>query len=109
MQVILNLISNARDILEERKVKNPIIEISSFKKDGYVYVTIKDNAGGVPEEIKDRIFEPYFTTKEEGKGTGLGLYMSKEIIERMDGSIEVVNEKDGAKFIIKLKEADESE
>jgi len=109
MQVILNLISNARDVIEEKKIQNPVIEISSFVKDGYVYVTVKDNAGGIPDEIKDRIFEPYFTTKEEGKGTGLGLYMSKEIIERMDGSIEVENEKDGAKFIIKLKEANESE
>ena len=109
MQVILNLISNVRDVIEEKKIQNPVIEISSFVKDGYVYVTVKDNAGGIPDEIKDRIFEPYFTTKEEGKGTGLGLYMSKEIIERMDGSIEVENEKDGAKFIIKLKEANESE
>ena len=109
MQVILNLISNARDAIEERKIQNGKIEISDFVKDGYVYITLKDNAEGIPEDIINRIFEPYFTTKEEGEGTGLGLYMSKEIIERMGGSIEVKNEDNGAKFIIKLKEENESE
>jgi len=108
MQVILNLLSNAKDAIEEKKLQNPNFVgkiYVSCKKDKYnnIIITIKDNAGGISEEIKDRIFEPYFTTKEEGKGTGIGLYMVKEILERMNGKIEVENDNEGAKFIIKLK------
>ena len=107
MQVILNLISNARDALEGKEKKE--IYISSKKVGDDVIVTIKDSGGGIDEKIMDRIFEPYFTTKEEGTGTGLGLYMSKEIIERMGGTIDVKNSEDGAEFIIKLKVYNETE
>ncbi|MEA3512087.1 MAG: HAMP domain-containing sensor histidine kinase, partial [Campylobacterota bacterium] len=62
-------------------------------------------AGGIPQDVIERIFEPYFTTKEQGKGTGMGLYMSKMIIEdNMSGSLSVKNENDGAKFMIDLNE-----
>ncbi|WP_456323102.1 response regulator [Hydrogenimonas sp.] len=102
-QVILNILSNAKDILKERKIKNPKIEIEVSLDEENVTIEIKDNGGGVPVEIIDRIFEPYFTTKEEGKGTGIGLYMSKVIIEKnMGGGVGVRNEENGALFWIKL-------
>ncbi|MEO1923980.1 MAG: ATP-binding protein [Nautiliaceae bacterium] len=109
MQAVLNLISNAKDAIEEKRTKENSdfrgeIKISNKIKNGKIIIEIEDNGGGVPKEIKDRIFEPYFTTKKEGKGTGMGLYMVKEIVERMDGSIETSNTKKGAKFTIILKE-----
>ena len=103
-QVILNIISNAKDILKEREIKNSKIEIKVSADKENVIVEIKDNGGGVPLEIIDRIFEPYFTTKEQGKGTGIGLYMSKTIIEKnMGGKLSVRNDDEGAVFKIELK------
>ena len=107
MQAILNLISNAKDVIIERN-KEGVIRISSKKDQDKIVIEIEDNGGGIPEDIIDRIFEPYFTTKEEGKGTGMGLYMVREIIHRMNGKISVTNTKEGAKFIIILKENGES-
>ncbi len=99
-QVLLNIINNAKDALIEKNIENAKITIKIEKPK----IIIKDNAGGIPSEIIDRIFEPYFTTKEQGKGTGLGLYMSKMIIEKnMNGKLHVENDKNGAKFIIELK------
>jgi signal transduction histidine kinase len=72
-QVILNLINNAKDALIENNIDNPTINIKLENEKIY----IEDNAGGIPLNIINRIFEPYFTTKEQGKGTGMGLYMSK--------------------------------
>ncbi|WP_122893213.1 cache domain-containing protein [Arcobacter peruensis] len=103
-QVLLNLMSNAKDILNQREIKNPQINLEVDFKDGYAFVSVKDNAGGVEEEYLDLIFEPYFTTKSSAKGTGLGLYMSKMIIEKnMDGELSVKNDEDGAIFTIKIK------
>jgi len=108
MQIILNLISNAKDAIEEkRKEKGNFkgeITITSKKENNNIVIEVEDNGGGIKEEIKERIFEPYFTTKEEGKGTGMGLYMVKEIVERMGGKIEVKNTQKGAKFKIILKD-----
>jgi signal transduction histidine kinase len=108
MQIILNLISNAKDAIEEKRkekgnFKGEII-ITSKKENNNIIIEIEDNGGGIKNEIKERIFEPYFTTKEEGKGTGMGLYMVKEIVERMNGKIEVENTQKGAKFKIILKD-----
>jgi len=98
-QVILNLISNAKDVLVEKGIKEPAIEV--VIKDNTI--TISDNGGGIPKEILSRIFEPYFTTKEQGKGTGMGLYMSKMIIEEnMNGALQVHNGPKGAVFTIIL-------
>jgi len=102
-QVILNLIKNSLDALKEREIKNPYIKIEVFKNDNLI-IEIKDNAGGIDESIIDKVFEPYFTTKDEKNGTGIGLYMSKMIIERMGGKLMVENDTDGAKFSIELKE-----
>jgi signal transduction histidine kinase len=81
-QVLLNLISNAKDILNQRQTNNPHIHIMIDVQDNHAIVTVEDNAGGVEEEHLDMIFEPYFTTKESSKGTGLGLYMAKMIVEK---------------------------
>lgn len=100
-QVILNLISNARDILVEKEIVNPKIYLSIDSRGMQSIVTIKDNAGGIKEENLDLIFDPYYSTKESSKGTGLGLYISKLIIERnMGGELSVVNDKEGATFKI---------
>jgi signal transduction histidine kinase len=103
-QVLLNLMSNAKDALIQREIQNPIIDLEVDYIDGYSIVTITDNAGGVEKEYLDLIFEPYFTTKSSLKGTGLGLYMSKMIIEKnMGGELSVENTNDGATFKVKIK------
>ena len=103
-QVLLNLMSNAKDILNQREIKNPRIDLEVDFKDGYAIVIVQDNANGVEEEHLDLIFEPYFTTKSSSQGTGLGLYMSKMIIEKnMGGELSVENTENGALFKIKVK------
>lgn len=103
-QVILNILGNANDALVEKNdVKNRCITVNITRENNYAFVKISDNAGGIDEAIIDDVFDPYFTTKEEGKGTGIGLYMSKMIIENnMDGSLMVENENEGATFLIKI-------
>ena len=102
-QVILNILSNAKDILIERKIQNPKIDIEIKNGNNYALVKIKDNAGGVDKSIIDKIFEPYFTTRHQTQGTEIGLYMSKNIIERnMHGYINVRNEENGALFTVKV-------
>lgn len=107
-QVILNLISNAKDAFENTpKSFDRKIEISINADDMHGIVQVEDNAGGIDEEIIGRIFDPYFTTKEEGKGTGIGLYMSKTIVEtNMGGVLEVANKDKGAVFTIKIPLSD---
>ena len=99
-QVILNLIKNAEDALLDKNIENPQITIKTHKE----VLTISDNAGGVSEDIIDKIFDPYFSTKTKKDGTGLGLYMSKTIIEEhCSGSLTLVNDQYGAQFKIVLK------
>ena len=100
-QALLNILNNARDALLEREFEHPGIVVS-LRDDGCRgIVTVRDNAGGIAPEVIEKIFDPYFTTKEEGKGTGVGLYMAKTIIERhMQGSIGVKNLPQGAEFRI---------
>ncbi len=101
-QVILNILQNSKDALEINRIKDPYIRISLYKKDNFAYIEIEDNAGGVPQNIIDKIFEANFTTKQ-GTGTGIGLYMSKTIIhDNFGGDIIVENGKLGAIFTIKL-------
>lgn len=103
-QVLLNLIKNAQDILLEKTVKNPTITLATRYDKGSHLLIIKDNAGGVPKKIIDKIFEPYFSTKLKKDGTGLGLYMSKTIIqEHCHGKLSVKNDSEGAVFTIELK------
>lgn len=102
-QVVLNLLMNARDVLVEKKIKNPKITLEIDAKGGFSIVKLKDNAVGIRKEHFDLIFDPYFTTKDSSKGTGLGLYISKLIIEKnMGGELSVTNDKEGAVFKIVL-------
>ena len=101
-QVVLNIISNAKYVLLERNINNPKIEIYLSNNETNIFCEIKDNAGGIEDKYINRIFEPYFTTKEH-HGTGIGLYISKEIIEKhMKGTLQVTNTKEGASFIISM-------
>lgn len=101
-QVMLNILNNAKDALIERHISRPKISVQVQAQQGArVRIRVSDNAGGIPEEIIDKIYDPYFTTKEEGKGTGIGLYMSKIIIERnMNGKLRAYNAAGGAVFEI---------
>lgn len=103
IQVILNLIKNAKDVLIYNSIENPKITINSTCQKDRLIVEICDNGGGVDEDIKDKIFEPYFSTKDKKSGTGLGLYMSKMIIEEhLDGKLSVQNRREGACFKIEI-------
>ena len=102
-QVILNILKNAKDALIEKNIKNPQIKITAYEEKEYVVLFIEDNAGGITVEPKGKIFEPYFTTKDDSNGTGIGLYMSKIIVDKnMKGKLRVRNTNSGAKFGIHL-------
>ncbi|MEA3229014.1 MAG: PAS domain-containing sensor histidine kinase [Campylobacterota bacterium] len=104
MQVFINILNNAKDVLMEREIVHPTVEVKVLTENENILITIQDNAGGVLEAIKEKIFDPYFTTKHESVGTGIGLYMSKKIItQHFNSTLMVENEGDGAKFIISLK------
>ena len=101
--ILLNLINNAKDAFENSEKKDKYIVINFDESKEFNTIQVIDNAGGIPDDIIDKIFNPYFTTKEEGKGTGIGLYMTKTIIEKhFNGKIEVLNDKDEAIFIITI-------
>jgi signal transduction histidine kinase len=102
VQVFMNLLKNARDAIAEERSSNGRIDISIDENTEEVRVIIEDNGGGISEVIMDHIFDPYFTTKQPAKGTGLGLYMSYGIIESMHGSLRAENGDHGARFIITL-------
>ena len=114
IQVLLNVFNNSIDAFESKEYgadNDKIILVEMQKEDGFIVISIKDNAGGIPEAIIERIFEPYFTTKHKSQGTGIGLYMSFEIITKhMKGEFFVKNrvfthdenEYEGAEFTIKL-------
>lgn len=100
-QVILNIMINARDAFAAQSIPDPEIIIEAGMDDGLSVVTITDNAGGIPEDVVGRIFDPYFTTKGPEVGNGIDLFMSKMIIEKnMGGSLSVSNVGDGAQFRI---------
>ena len=103
-QVLVSILTNAKDILSNRKVVNRYIHIELFETDKSIVLKINDNAGGIKKENIHRIFDPYFTTKHKSMGTGLGLYISKMIIEKnMHGVLSVENTKEGATFTITME------
>jgi PAS domain S-box-containing protein len=102
-QVLLSILFNARDALSEKAGGSGRVTISSFAEKGKSVVTIGDNGGGIKKEIMDRIFEPYFTTKLNRNGTGVGLFMAKNVIENhMGGRLTARNVKGGAEFRIEV-------
>lgn len=108
MQVLISILTNAKDTLIHREVKEAYIQIDLFETSDSVVLKISDNAGGIKKEYMHRIFDPYFTTKHKSIGTGLGLYISKMIIEKnMNGILSVENAKEGAVFSITMEKTDE--
>lgn len=108
LQVFINIIKNAKEALVTNDIANKNIEVSIFKINKVVRTLISDNAGGVHEEIIPKIFDPYFSTKDEKSGTGLGLYMCKTIVEKhLSGEIGVYNCDDGACFYVDLPVCEE--
>ena len=101
LQVILNILKNAQDNFKEKKVTNPRIKIIVDNRT----LKICDNGGGIPNEVLEKIFDPYFSTKDEKNGTGIGLYMSKTIVENHhQGTLCAYNENNGICFKIELKD-----
>jgi len=113
IQGVLNIINNAKDALDDgkRDIKERFLFVDISKDDNFATIVFQDNAGGIPDDVIGHIFEPYFTTKHQSQGTGLGLYMTyKIIVNSMKGSLMVENNKFnyngkeyyGARFTIKL-------
>ncbi|MBF0342968.1 MAG: PAS domain S-box protein [Nitrospirae bacterium] len=104
-RVILNVFNNIKDVFDERDINNGYIKIRIFKdiETGKTTLSIADNGGGISRDIRPMIFDPYFTTKHKSRGTGLGLYMAKVIIENnFNGNIRVNSTEDGSEFIIEV-------
>ena len=101
MQVIINLLNNAKDALNLKNIEDKNIKISIDSDDKFAYISVQDNGGGIDESVMDKIFKPYFSTKNN-KSTGIGLYMSKQIVEQFNAEITVSNSDGGACFSIKL-------
>jgi signal transduction histidine kinase len=107
-RVILNLITNAFYVVNEKSKQNiagyePTVEVNTKKEDNQVLISVKDNGNGIPQKILDKIFQPFFTTKPTGQGTGLGLSLSYDIVKAHGGEIKIqTNENKGTEFTIVL-------
>ena len=102
--IVLNILNNAKDAFIENKTTSRMIDISFHKKEGNSIIEICDNAGGIPKSVLQDIFKANVTTKAEGKGTGIGLYMSAQIAEKMNATLEVSNRDKGACFTFTVHE-----
>jgi PAS domain S-box-containing protein len=102
-QVLINLLQNAKDALVTHRTAQRQITVTISEHNLRARITVEDNGGGVPEAIKGQIFEPYFTTKHASQGTGLGLFMSKLIVEKsLNGTLNIEDGTAGARFVIEL-------
>ena len=103
MQAVLNFLLNAKDALLEKEQRVKYIDIKTYIKGKQVILEIEDNGKGMSEEERERIFEPYFTTKKDGKGTGIGMSVTQTILNRHNAEIEIESELwIGTKFTIKF-------
>ena len=110
IQVLISMLTNAKDTLVDREIEDAYIQVELFDIDGNIVLKISDNAGGIKKDLLHRIFDPYFTTKHKSMGTGLGLYISKMIIEKnMNGLLSVENGEQGAIFSITMERANEEQ
>ncbi len=100
--LVLNIINNAKDAFNERDINEREIDINFYKEDSYIHLDIQDTAGGIPKSVIKDVFKPEVTTKEAGKGTGIGLYMSMQIAQKLGGSLSVKNADKGACFKLKI-------
>jgi len=107
-RVILNLINNAFYAVDEKKKQNqngydPLVTVSTKKNNSKVEINVKDNGNGIPQKVLDKIFQPFYTTKPTGQGTGLGLSLSYDIVKAHGGIIDVkTTENEGTEFIVSL-------
>ena len=102
-QVLINILNNARDVFSDRGTNNPTVKIILGAEKENNFIKIQDNAGGIGSDIITKIFDPYFTTKHQSQGTGLGLHMSSTIIKNhFNGTLSVSNVAEGAEFLILL-------
>jgi signal transduction histidine kinase len=102
-QVLINIINNSKDALKVKSDDNKWIELLLNKTEQNIIISIEDNGGGIPDDVLPKIFEPYFTTKDQSQGTGLGLHMSHQMItESLKGKLYAKNTENGAKFFIEL-------
>jgi len=108
-RVVLNLINNAFYAVDEKKKLSqngyePTVSLSTKKNNGKVEISVKDNGNGIPQKVLDKIFQPFFTTKPTGQGTGLGLSLSYDIVKAHGGELKVkTKEGEGSEFIIYLQ------
>lgn len=102
IHIFLNLLSNSIDAFNERDIQNREVAIRCYEENSKTYIEFEDNAGGIPQNVIKDIFKPNVTTKADGKGTGIGLYMSSQIIQKNHGTINVHNTEDGSFFTIIL-------
>jgi signal transduction histidine kinase len=108
-RVVLNLINNAfqevyaKEVAKERSDYKPLVSVNTKKTESGIEISVSDNGNGIPKQLRDKIFQPFFTTKPTGQGTGLGLSLSYDIVKAHGGELEVESkENEGSKFIIKL-------
>ncbi len=102
-QVIINLVKNSIDAFSSNAVLIKELDIKSYKTKEYAMIEVSDNAGGIPKEMREKIFEPYFSTKHKNRGSGLGLFMSKMIIQKsLDGTLELSSSGTNSTFSIKI-------
>ena len=101
-QVLVNLVANACDAYEANPVARPVISVSASLKGHTMQVSVADAAGGIPAELLDRVFDNFFTTKAPGKGTGVGLSISRTLMREMGGDLQVENARDGAVFTLTI-------
>jgi signal transduction histidine kinase len=103
-QALLSIITNAKDVFEERKIAHPLLTITIASAEFGDFISIEDNGGGINNGAIEYLFDPYFSTKRSAKGTGMGLYIAKIIVEeKMGGEIKVNNTQSGAQFLILFK------
>ena len=100
--LVLNIINNAKDAFNERDIGERNIFINFYQEENFIHVDIEDDAGGIPLHVINDIFKPEVTTKEVGKGTGIGLYMSMQIAQKLGGTLSVKNTDNGALFKLKI-------
>ena len=101
--LILNLLSNAKDAFNDNEIENRVITMRLMHQDESDVLEVEDNAGGIPEKVIKDIFKANVTTKEKGKGTGIGLYMSTQIAQKHNATLSVHNQNNGACFVVKFK------
>ncbi|WP_236864136.1 PAS domain-containing sensor histidine kinase [Campylobacter devanensis] len=107
-QIFINLFLNSKDAFFQHNIKDKRVNVRAYiqndtnKQIKYAIITISDNAGGIEDSVSDKLFDPYFTTKHPNVGTGLGLYIVRSIVSKLQGQISVSNLENGACFEIKI-------